>query len=448
MHATSSCGILFPLTAALLAETHDKTVYDSNAIHSTAHIDMTRYAGLLPGLVCLFWGCGEKVDDAMSAFEDLASRSSLPETPFADSTLGIGNASGVAVHPDGRVFVTSLNGKDDLHFFGQVLILEDEDGDGFADKSTLFADSLTTVTGVAFRGDEVYVAVYGEVVVMRDEDGDGRADVKETVIRLPPWGTHVNNQITFGPDGMLYIPFGSEFNRDEEALPHRASIFRVDPDARDINLRTEWPDIPTFARGIRNAYDLAFAPPGHVAEGELFATDNGPDGPAADAYLEEFDRVEEYTPNVPEELNHIRQDFHYGHPVYYGSVPAGGDTLAPIAEFIDHGGAEGLAFNTGSSFPGTEGFLFITLYHNAKILAVRLFEDGETFGSEIHEFLEFPCVGGEVPQYGIGHKPCVHEHPLDVAFGPDGSLYIAAFGMIRGSTFEPVLHGKIYRIAE
>ena len=262
--------------AALLAETHDKTVYDSYAIHSTAHIDVTRYAGLLPGLVCLFWGCGDKVNDAMSAFEDLAIRSSLPETPFADSTLGIGNASGVAVHPDGRVFVTSLNGKDDLHFFGQVLILEDEDGDGFADKSTLFADSLTTVTGVAFRGDEVYVAVYGEVVVMRDEDGDGRADVKETVIRLPPWGTHVNNQITFGPDGMLYIPFGSEFNRDEEALPHRASIFRVDPDARDINLRTEWLDIPTFARGIRNAYDLAFAPPGHVAEGELFATDNGP----------------------------------------------------------------------------------------------------------------------------------------------------------------------------
>ena len=405
---------------------------------------------LVPGaLVCLLLSScdSDKVSNAVADLAGFTSTASVPATPFADSTLGIGNASGVAVHPDGRVFVTSLHGKDDLHFYGRILVLQDDDGDGIADRSTVFADSLTTVTGVAFRGDEVYASLYGEVIALRDEDGDNRADVRESVVKLVPWGTHVNNQIAFGPDGMLYIPLGSEFNREEETAPQRAAILRVDADARGLDLRVNTAPIETFARGIRNAFDLAFAPPGHLAEGELFATDNGPDGPAADAYLEEFERTEGYEPNVPEELNHVRQGFLYGHPVHYGSVPAGPDTLAPIAEFIDHGGAEGIAFNNGPSFPGSEGFLFVALYHNAKILAVRLFEDGDTFGTEIHEFLEFPCVGGEATAYGIGHKPCIHDHPLDVAFGPDGSLYIAAFGMIRGSDFTPILHGKIYRIA-
>ena len=57
----------------------------------------------------------------------------------------------------------------------KILDLRDDDGDGIADRSTVFGDSLTTVTGVAFRGNEVYAAAYGEVIVLEDIDGDDRA---------------------------------------------------------------------------------------------------------------------------------------------------------------------------------------------------------------------------------------------------------------------------------
>jgi len=51
-----------------------------------------------------------------------------------------------------------------------------------------------------------------------------------------------------------------------------------------------------FARGTRNAYDMAFAP-----NGDLFAIDNGPDA------------------DYPDELNWIREGLHYGFPWRFGT---------------------------------------------------------------------------------------------------------------------------------
>ena len=400
---------------------------------------------LISSSIILVNGCDRLIDKAFDPVKILDRQIALPQRPYADETLGIVNAAGVAIHPDGRVFVCNLNGKDGRHFYGQIIVLSDDDEDGFADRYTIFADSLTTAVGVAFRGDDVYVSIYGEVIVLRDDDGDGRADARESVVKLLPWGTHVNNQIAFGPDGMLYITLGSEFDSQEESNPHRATILRVSPDARDLNVRESTQGIEIVASGIRNAFDLAFAPQGHFAEGELFATDNGPEGPAADA-AEGVERTQEYESNFPEELNHIIHGGHYGYPDYFGTPPEDSGTIPPIAEFIDHSGAEGLAFNTGDAFPGMEGFLFIAFYHAGEIVALKLNEKGSTFSTEFFTLVEFPCIGDEVgTSFGTGHKPCLHDHPLDLAFGNDGSLFVATFGMIRND-FTPKVYGKIYRI--
>ena len=94
-----------------------------------------------------------------------------------------------------------------------------------------------------------------------------------------------------------------------------------------------------------------------------------------------------------------------------------------------------------------QGLLFVALYHSAKIVTVELNEAGDSYSAEVRTILEFPCLSDEIEvRWGTGHKPCVHEHPLDLAFAPDGSLFISAFGTISGQDFSPKVYGKIYRI--
>lgn len=87
-------------------------------------------------------------------------------------------------------------------------------------------------------------------------------------------------------------------NTREVALT--SAIFRIPTDAVDLIIPNDEAAQNKqgllFADGVRNAYDLAFAP-----NGDLFAVDNGPDA------------------DYPEELNWIREGKHYGFPWRFGS---------------------------------------------------------------------------------------------------------------------------------
>src|SRR5262245_54836524 len=59
---------------------------------------------------------------------------------------------------------------------GRVVMLEDRDGDGFFEKSTLFADKLRLPTSVMPYKGGLLVANPPDIVFMEDTDGDGKAD--------------------------------------------------------------------------------------------------------------------------------------------------------------------------------------------------------------------------------------------------------------------------------
>jgi glucose/arabinose dehydrogenase len=122
---------------------------------------------------------------------------------------------------------------------------------------------------------------------------------------------HQVNGIVVSPDGQwVYLNSGSRTDHGEvqanvgafpeaREAPLTARVFRLPASATELSLPNDEAALEAlgvvFARGTRNAYDLAFAP-----NGDLFAVDNGPDA------------------DYPDELNWLREGRHYGFPWRFG----------------------------------------------------------------------------------------------------------------------------------
>jgi putative membrane-bound dehydrogenase-like protein len=87
-----------------------------------------------------------------------------------------------------------------------VKICEDTDGDGRADKFTVFADKLNLPTGIVFARGGIIISQPPKFIFLKDTNGDDKADVRETVI--DGWGirdTHAQaSNLHYGFDNWLY----------------------------------------------------------------------------------------------------------------------------------------------------------------------------------------------------------------------------------------------------
>ncbi|HJZ89987.1 MAG TPA: PVC-type heme-binding CxxCH protein [Gemmataceae bacterium] len=119
----------------------------------------------------------------------------------------------------------------------KLLIFEDTDGDGKADKMTVFADHLSNPTGFEFYNGGVLVAQAPNVVFLKDTNGDDRADQRITVIGgVDSADTHhTSNSFTLDPGGALYFQEGT-FHHTQVETPYsapvrcaNAGVFRYEP---------------------------------------------------------------------------------------------------------------------------------------------------------------------------------------------------------------------------
>jgi putative heme-binding domain-containing protein len=142
--------------------------------------------------------------------------------------------------PQGRLWVTSCLSYPQIEV-GQTaddkaIILEDTNGDGKADKSTVFADGMLMPTGLIPADGGVYVAQSTDLLHFKDTDGDGKADVKTRV--LSGFGTedthHNLHTLRRGPDGRIWMS-QSVYTRSDVETPHEivrlksGGVFRFDP---------------------------------------------------------------------------------------------------------------------------------------------------------------------------------------------------------------------------
>ena len=127
----------------------------------------------------------------------------------------------------------------------KLLILEDTNGDGKADKCTVFAGDLHNPTGFEFWNGGVLVGQQPNLVFLKDTNGDDKYDTKEILLHgFDSADTHhAINSFTFDGGGALYFQEGV-FHRTPVESPwgavdaagrrRRLSIRAADVEVRDL----------------------------------------------------------------------------------------------------------------------------------------------------------------------------------------------------------------------
>lgn len=151
----------------------------------------------------------------------------------------------------------------------RVLILEDEDGDGRADRRTVFHEGGTSYTGIALGFGGVWLCATPELIFIPDADGDDVPD-GPPVVKLDGWDVNAQhnmfNGLAWGPDGWLWgcngilsnSRVGAPGTPDDERTPINCGVWRYHPTRGTFEV---------VANGTTNPWGLDFD-----ESGEAFIT--------------------------------------------------------------------------------------------------------------------------------------------------------------------------------
>ena len=125
----------------------------------------------------------------------------------------------------------------------RIKICEDTDGDGRADKFTVFADQLNIPTSLAFVNGGVVVSQAPNFLFLKDTDGDDKADERKVLVE--GWGTfdtHAEpSNLRYGVDNWIWGVVGySGFEGTIAGKQYEfgQGIYRMKPDASDFEYLT------------------------------------------------------------------------------------------------------------------------------------------------------------------------------------------------------------------
>ncbi|GAB3175216.1 PVC-type heme-binding CxxCH protein [Telluribacter humicola] len=269
----------------------------------------------------------------------------------------------------------------------KVFVLEDTDGDGKADKSTIFAEGLLTPTGILPGDGGVYVANSTEILHFMDTDGDGKADKKRQV--LTGFGVadthHLIHTFRWGPEGRLY------FNQSIYIYSHvetPSGIKRLEGGGV-WKLQPKTLDLDVYAKGLVNPWGLQFD-----RWGQSFLTDGAG-----------------------------------GEGINY-AFPGATFVTSPGAERIIRGlnpgqpKHSGLEVISGRHLPESwQGSVITNDFRANRINRFQLTEQGSGYASKQVEDLLW-----------TDH---VAFRPVDINLGPDGAIYVADW-------YNPIIqHGEV-----
>ena len=224
----------------------------------------------------------------------------------------------------------------------RITLLRDTNGDGLADKRTVFLHDLHSPFGMALVGHTLYVADTDALLSFPYSTGETAINVAGTkVIDLPAGriNHHWTKNVIASPDGSkLYVTVGSNSNVGENGLAAetgRARILQVDIASGQVR---------PFATGLRNPNGMDWQP----QTGALWVAVNERDELGSDL--------------VPDYMTSVTDGGFYGWPYsYYGQhvddrvKPANpamvAKAIVPDYALGPHTASLGLCFSSGALLP-------------------------------------------------------------------------------------------------
>jgi glucose/arabinose dehydrogenase len=307
----------------------------------------------------------------------------------------------------GRLFVVTM-GSYPMYLPGhpvndKVLILEDTKGTGKADKCTVFADGLYLPTGIALGDGGAYVAQQPNLMFLKGKD---KAESRERILHGfdSADSHHSINAFRWGPGGDLYFMEGTFLHSQIETPygPRRvknAGVYRYEPRSQKLDIWCSY--------GFANPWGITFD---HW--GQPFVADASG---GANYYGTAFSGDLDYPRKHPHMNEFLKKQWR----------PTSGCEIVSSRHFPEAMQGNYL-LNNVIGFQG--------------ILQYRMKEDGSGFSASPVE----PLLKSSDPSF----------RPVDIAFGPDGALYICDWynplvGHMQHSVRDPNrdhTHGRIWRI--
>lgn len=142
----------------------------------------------------------------------------------------------------------------------RIKILEDTDGNGKADKFTVFAEGLSVPTSLVFSNGGVIVAQAPNFLFLKDTDGDDKADVKEVIMK--GWGTYDTHagpsNLQYGFDNQIWGVVGySSFDGvvGNDTLKFGQAVYRFQADGSSMELMGTTSN-NTWGLGFSETFDV------------------------------------------------------------------------------------------------------------------------------------------------------------------------------------------------